>query len=137
MIKAKYITSNFQDPTAYLAPHHEYYHLNIGLSKLGTIGPNLGVPGAAATYIVLYWDQGKYKRTIRLDSDCTNTATIRSAPGYSCFLAFSANLGELDDAILTYQAPLVSDDEQDPSSQRIMRTLMGLNKPEQPITGSP
>ena len=70
-----------------------------------------------ATYddeIVLYWDQRKYKRTIRLDPDRTNTATIRSAPGYSRFMAFSANLGELDDEILAYQAPLVSDDENPP-----------------------
>jgi hypothetical protein len=38
-------------------------------------------------------------------------ATIRSAPGYSRLIAFSSNLGKLDDEILAYEAPIVSDDE--------------------------
>jgi len=45
-IKAKYITSNFQVLTMYPTLHHASYRLNIGLSKLGTIAPNLGVRGA-------------------------------------------------------------------------------------------
>ena len=114
--RVKLITSTSQDPTTYPTLHHEYHNLNIGPSKLRTIDLNLEVLGAPPDdEIILYWDQRKYKRTIWLDPGQTNTATIQSAPGYSYFTAFSANLDELDDAILAYQVPLVSDeDEQDP-----------------------
>jgi hypothetical protein len=75
-----------------------------------------------ATYddeIILYWNQRKYtRRTIRLNPDQSNTATIRSVPGYSRFIAFSSNLGERDDEILAYEAPIASDDE------------YGANRPE-------
>ena len=43
--------------------------------------------------ITLYWNQQKYKRSIWLNPGQTNAATIRSAPGYSRFTAFSSNLG--------------------------------------------
>jgi hypothetical protein len=45
--------------------------------------------------------------------DSANTATIRTAPGFSRFTVFSSNLADLEGEVLTYDATLVSDDKQD------------------------
>ena len=77
-----------------------------------------------ATYedqVVLYWNQRKYVRTIHLDRSESNTAAIRTAPGYSKFLAFEATHQISDEDVLTYDAPeaaVVSDDEY-PNSEEL------------------
>jgi hypothetical protein len=62
--------------------------------------------------ITLYWKLKQYKRTIHLDPDGINIATIHTAPGFSRFNAFTAQLGEENtDNLYTYDANLVSDTE--------------------------
>jgi hypothetical protein len=102
-------------------------------------------PGTwCATYddeIVLYWNQRKYKRTIQLSPTETNTATIRSAPGYTRFTAFNSNLEGLDEEVLAYEAPLVSDEEGNnnehqehtPSNQEQDKQSTGFQR-ESPVT---
>jgi hypothetical protein len=74
-----------------------------------------------ATYddkIVLEWDQRQYQRTIKLDQKESNTGWIYTAPGYSRYHAFSAELHEdIDDYqnSLAYPSTMVTDDEQSKS----------------------
>ena len=78
-----------------------------------------------ATYgkkVVLYWNQMKHKRTIDLDINGSNVASIRTAPGYTKSLAFMAATGmdsEGDEPeFVTYDANMISDDEgEDEQSQ--------------------
>jgi hypothetical protein len=66
----------------------------------------------SATYddcVEMYWQQQKYSRTVPYDSS-TNAATIRSAPGYSAFAAYCAEVSD-DDPLHCYNSPFVSDDE--------------------------
>ena len=115
MIKARSIYFAFQDLSSmYQSLHLVYFHLNIGPRQDNR--PQPASRHLVRNYddeIILYWTQRKYKRTIRLNPYQTNTGTLQSAPGYSRFIAFSSNLGELDDAILDYAGPLGSNDEQD------------------------
>ena len=69
--------------------------------------------------IILYWNERKYKRSIWLNPGQTNAATIRPAPGYLHFTAFSSNLGV---TWMMQSSPmkllwLVSNDEQYPTNQ--------------------
>ena len=71
-----------------------------------------------ATYdneVVLYWDQQRLKRTIPLDPEDNNIASIRTAPGFTRFNAFCARIGddESPEVFLTYDTGVVSDDEGD------------------------
>jgi hypothetical protein len=66
-----------------------------------------------ATYqdkIILYWKQGQYKRTVNLDAQGNNVATIWTAPGYSTYHAFEAKCGPEGDFI-TCDAMTISGDE--------------------------
>jgi hypothetical protein len=69
-----------------------------------------------ATYedqIILYWGQREFRRTIPLDPESSNVASIRTAPGYSRFNAFAAEVGDFEEAEdqLVYDAQVISDDE--------------------------
>ena len=52
-------------------------------------------------------------RTIPLDPDSSNVASIRTAPGYSRFEAFATDVGDLEqtEEHKAYDAQVVSDDE--------------------------
>ena len=67
-----------------------------------------------ATREICYWDQRKFKRTMKLDRRGSNVATIRTAPGYNKYQAFCAQVGAQGDEesdLLAYEAPMVSDEE--------------------------
>jgi hypothetical protein len=71
-----------------------------------------------ATYdnqVILYWDQRRFQRTIPLDQHNSNVASICTAPGYTQFNAFEAQLQDPpasnDDETGAFDAQLVSDDE--------------------------
>ena len=77
-----------------------------------------------ATYddeIVLYWNQRKYKRTIKLDPSGDNVATMHTAPGYSHFMAFCAECGAEDsddNDPLAYDVHIIPpDDEEEEASE--------------------
>ena len=69
--------------------------------------------------IVLEWHQRQYQRTIKLDEKGSNTGWIFTAPGYSRYHAFLAEVHEdVDDYSLplAYQSTMVTDDEFEPES---------------------
>lgn len=70
-----------------------------------------------ATYadrIVLFWNQEKYKRTLMLDQEGSNVATIRSAPGYHAYEAFCEQNNYHDDQdCMCYDVNMVSDMDSD------------------------
>jgi hypothetical protein len=66
--------------------------------------------GVPRTKTKLYWKQGQYKRTVNLDAQGNNVATIWTAPGYSTYHAFEAKCGPEEDFI-TCDAMTISDDE--------------------------
>ena len=80
-----------------------------------------------ATYgnqVVLYWNQQQYKRTILLDPNETNVATIRTAPGYSKYQAFTADIGLQDNEVLTFEDNVLSDE--DPDSEEDKFTMKDI-----------
>jgi len=95
--------------------------------------------------IEMWWDQCRYKRTVPLDPNETNTGTITTAPGFQQYHAFSTEIGETEgddyDEDLTYEANVVSDDEseynesnddiemQDESRDEPLTTTFDLNGP--------
>jgi hypothetical protein len=67
-----------------------------------------------ADKVILYWDQCKYQRTILLDQQGSNVATIRSAPGYDAYTTFCNENDQHDDNnTLCYDVNMVSDIESD------------------------
>jgi hypothetical protein len=75
-----------------------------------------------ATYddrVVLHWDQQKYQRTIKLDVDGTNVASIRTAPGYNAYQAFCTEAGYEDETTtLCFDTNVISDSESDDKESR-------------------
>ena len=64
--------------------------------------------------IILYWNQQNNKRTIPIDPGGNNIAMIRTAPGFTRFNAFCAEIGaQDDDTIITYNANVVRNDQPD------------------------
>ena len=67
-----------------------------------------------ADRVILYWEQRKYQRTVMLDRQGTNVATIRSAPGYKAYEAYCNECVQHDDKdSLCYDVNMVSDVESD------------------------
>ena len=71
-----------------------------------------------ATYgdeVVLYWDQRRRSKTIPMDPS-TNVATLRSAPGYTKFQAFCAEMETAypEDAVV-YDSHVIPDEDDDSS----------------------
>jgi transposase InsO family protein len=87
-----------------------------------------GGAGEVTTAIntTLFWENGKYKRTIPIDRDGNNVATFRLSPGYKNYEKYCGEIGlddeeksdepiTLTDLGLTCQeASLISDDEREP-----------------------
>ena len=65
--------------------------------------------------VELWWEQCKYKRTVPLDPGETNVGTITTAPGYTRYHTFAAEIedseGDEFDEDLTYEPNVVSNDE--------------------------
>lgn len=78
-----------------------------------------------ATQVTLTWQNGRYRRTIKLDPR-TNVATIRSTPGYTNFMAFCTEAGfdtpQAETDPICLDTNIISDDENDddaPTTQRV------------------
>ncbi|WP_317203594.1 hypothetical protein, partial [Janthinobacterium sp.] len=69
--------------------------------------------------VVLYWDQQRFTRTIPLDQQNTNVATIRTAPGFSRFNAFCSTIGDSNSSedYMSYESQMVSDDEDEGNNE--------------------
>jgi len=74
-----------------------------------------------ATYddeIELWWQQRKFKRTLKLDPDDTNVGMMYTAPGFGKFNAFCSEIDETDDDdadisdLVAFDSTMVTDDEQ-------------------------
>lgn len=94
----------------------DYYPLNTGHMLLRITIPQ------TATYsdkIILYWHQHQFKCTIPLDIQDTNVVTIFTAPGYTRYHAFCANISHKDDDETKYacKTNVVSNDEAQESSE--------------------
>ena len=73
--------------------------------------------------IEMWWDQCQYKRTVPLDPNETNVGTIMTAPGYTRYHAFAAEMEEPEgdgyDEDLTYEPNVVTEDEGNGSSDEM------------------
>ena len=74
----------------------------------------------AGTYddcIEMWWDQCKYKRTVKLNPNESNVGIIQTAPGYARYHAFAAEIGESEggefDEDMIHEPAVVSEDEDD------------------------
>ena len=105
---------NATSPYRLLSPQHRSQVVNDNVPRTrGTW---------CATYedsVELFWDQRKFKRTIKLSTD-SNIALMRSAPGYDKFGAFCHEIGKIEESPLHEEvfygmpsATVISEDEQD------------------------
>jgi hypothetical protein len=84
------------------------------VAKDNSPSPNGTWCATFADRVVLYWNQQTYKRTLLLDPNGTNVATIRSAPGYNAYSVFcNQNHPQDDDDTMCYDVNMVSDVESD------------------------
>ena len=67
--------------------------------------------------IELWWHQGEFKRTVPLNPNETNVGTIKTAPGYTRYHVFAAEVGEPEgdgfDEDMIQEPMIVSDDEEE------------------------
>jgi hypothetical protein len=97
-----------------------------------------------ATYdyeIIVYWNQRKNKRTVKIDPNQTNVAEFQTAPGYNKFLAFCHEIGEADEQseLLSYDSNVISDDEAEidsdnESDEDVLQDEIDPNDRQDPLT---
>ena len=105
-----------QAPSRLLSPQHWAQEARDNVPvKNGTWCATYG------TQVVLYWGQQQFKRTIALDKEGSNVASIRTAPGFDRYKAFCTEIGEKESGRcqLAFDTGVVSDDESDDDARSV------------------
>ena len=74
-----------------------------------------------ATYndrVQLQWNNRTYTKTVPLDRESSNVATLYTVPGFKAYQSFVAELQESDEQLMTYDSQLITDDEKSESEEQ-------------------